>query len=138
VLNAVNEKTHLKNELTTMIKLKLTDKDKQIGFSYTGKYIVFFDGVYYASNKGDFKIEVKNNEDGTLVEVRVPFLKPTEYSFFHGRIQYAYLIIKKKGNYTINFKNIDNLKLMNTMIWPLWFILPSRTKPENVIVEIGR
>ena len=122
-----------------MIKIKLTEKDNQINFSRTGKYIIHFDGVYYASNKGNFRIEVKNNENKRLAKLKVPFFKITEFSsIFHGRIQYAYIYITETGDYILNFKNIKDLKLSNSYIWPFWFLLPSNIKPEEINIEIGK
>lgn len=120
-----------------MIQLKLTDIDRKIRLEKKKKYIIYFDGVYYASNKGNFHIEIKNTETNEQIAVNVPFLKRTEYTPFHGRIQYAYAYITKPGDYIINFKNIDDLKLSNSPIWPLWFILPSNIKPDKVLIEIG-
>lgn len=120
-----------------MIQLKLTEKNKQIHFSYKGKYIVFFEGVRYASNKGNFKIEIKSNKTNNLAKVKVPLLKSND-NFFKGRIHYAYIKISEIGDYTINFENIQDLKLSNNIIWPLWFILPSSVNPNKVLVEIGR
>ena len=121
-----------------MIQLNLTEKNKQIHFSYKGKYIVFFEGVRYASNKGNFRIEIKSNKTDKLVKVKVPFLKSSEGNLFNGRIHYAYIEIPEIGDYTINFINIEDLKISNNIIWPLWFILPSSVNPNRVLVEIGR
>ena len=60
-----------------MMKLKLTGKNQQIYFSNTGEYKVIFDGIIYASNNGDFKIEIINNSNDEILNVRIPYFKKT-------------------------------------------------------------
>jgi hypothetical protein len=115
------------------MKLKLTDKNQQIYFSNTGEYKVIFDGIIYASNNGDFKIEIINNSNDEILNVRIPYFKKKG----HKNVHFAYFDIREKGNYTINFLNINDLSIKYTLLWTYIFF-PSKYKPENIVVLIEK